>query len=455
MLGWWYSTVVTTLGILSGTSYCGEDSLVFCRLFAKSLFSPAVWILSDFLCHVKMASLTDLPAEILSRIITYLPHDDKLAHTMLVCRRLRDIVEPVLYSSITLPDGTEDTGGVVNVLRTLSSRPDLARCVTALSSGRILLRDRDYADFTGLVCLLPRLHVLDVMPVVTDLDLTHLRLKSLLFLFPDDIFYDEGEDPMDIVARHFWMPTLRILQIERIALEGQWGHLFPLERYQTSPIIDLRLLIEFYSYQTHGILPQIILSVKSLRQFTVEFRSSTDIEDDDLHEELSLDVITSALLPHALMLEQMSIVMDWCLDVSRALPKHGLMCFTTIRRLAIPETFLHYCEGSRTQLELPQQLEELQLQHVSGGHWYSDADYQRLPVLARMKQTSLRALKLVVWWHQVSRVGFRDSTPCFMPPEIDTLFDTFQQVEVLFSWIEQPHFKGTPLGHNMFRKSFD
>lgn len=402
--------------------------------------------------------MTDLPTEILSRIITYLPHDAKLAHTMLVCCRFRDIVEPILYRSITLQsslssaDCIDHTGGAVNILRTLSSRPELACYVTTLASGRSLLRDSDYANFTRLICLLPRLDDLNIMPAVTDLDLTHLHLKTLLFTFQDDIFYDEGEDPMDIVARHFWMPTLRTLQIECLALEGQWDHLFPLKRYQTSPIIDLRLLIDFYSYQTYGILPQIILSVKSLRRFTVEFRSGIDIRDDILHEQLSLDVITSALLPHALVLEQMSIVMASDLDVSHAFPKHGFMCFTTIRRLAIPENFIHYCEGSRTQLDLPPQLEELQLQHVSSGYSYTDADFERLPVLAVMKQTSLRALKLIVWWHQVSRVGFSDRDPklCYRPLEmetIETLVYTFQQVGVLFSWIEQPDFDSTPLGH--------
>lgn len=400
--------------------------------------------------------MTDLPAEILSKIITYLPHDGKLVQAMLVCRRFRNIIEPIFYRSIALQSlpprhRTGHTDAAANLLRTLCSRPELARYVTTVSSGRGTLYDQAYADFTRLIGLFPRLQVLDLTPEVTDLDLTHLHLKTLLLLFPDSMFYDEGEDPMDIVVRHFWMPTLRTLQIENISVEGQLDHLFPLERYQTSPIIDLRLLIVFCAYQTHGILPQILLSVKSLRRFTVEFSSSIDIEVDDLHEHLSLEVITSALLPHVLTLEQIIIVIGSSLDVSRALPKRGFMCFAALRRLVISEAFLQYCEGSKTQLALPLQLEELQLQYIVRPYWYKDPNLERLPVLARMVQASLRALKLVVWWNEVPRWGFEDSTPYIMTPDMETLAHTFHQVGVLFRRVDQPYLKDTPLGQNMFR----
>lgn len=406
---------------------------------------------------------TNIPVEILSRIFEYLPHDSNLIQVMLVCQLFKDIIEPILYRSITIRTrylprtsivDTSDPSPLMILLNTLSSRRQLAHRVTALSLGE--LSERDNANLARLLGLLPCVQDVSLAPISADLDLTCLRLKYLRLVIPNDAFDPEPKQVVEIMARHLWMPTLRTLQVDFFTWEDQSSHIFPLERNRTSPIIDLRLHVEFGQYHTYSILPRLLLSIKSLKRFIIQFSSWIDVIVDEMHEDLSLDVITSALIPHAYTLEDIAIASEMeFLDIHRTLPEYYLTNFTALKRLAIPESFLHYCRESKTQLALPSELEELQLQHSEMYHMrFRDMDrhYERLHALARMKESSLPALKLVVWWIQVSFQEFEDLEPWPDPemrPEMESLLITFQNVGVIFKWVEQTDFKDTPLGQKL------
>lgn len=402
-------------------------------------------------------SLTDLPIEILSIIFEYLTPASNLANTMLVCCLFRDMIEPLLYRAISLqlrlPSNTGnglDADG--SLLRTLSSRPQLGRHVVVLSLKE--LYDKESVDFNRqpkLLSLLPNLRELSLSPPSPCLNLTgHLFLKYLRLDLDEDRIYLDPEQPVELIAQNFWTPTLTTLQIEWLTLEGHWSHHFPSKTYRTSSILDLRIHMYFHNHQSVNILPDILSSIKSLKKFTLDSEVQ-GFTPHAIRDGLSLDELCSALFPHADTLEDMVIAASDDSFLCRTFPRCVLMDFSALRRLGIPENFLEYRSGSTAELLLPPKLEELQLQHQVRFNQSEDwsPHYERLSVIAAMKRKSLLALKLVVWWTQMSEVLWGFSLIQRFAPQFEPLVCTFQEVGVLFYSVDQQYFKYTPFGTNL------
>jgi hypothetical protein len=156
---------------------------------------------------------------------------------------------------------------------------------------------------------------------------------------------------------------------------------------------------------------------------------------------LSLDAILYALRLHANTLEEIVIAASDGGTLRRTVPMCSIMNFSSLKKLGIPISCLEYCIGSNCDLALPPKLEELQLQqqefYEESSDWYSC--YEALKALAERKRDCFPELKLIVWWTQISIA----SGP--LPP-IGNLICIFEDVDVLFSWIKHPAFKGSPFG---------
>lgn len=397
--------------------------------------------------------LIDIPIDILSIIFTHLPRED-LTQAMLVCRVFRDIVEPLLYRSISLQssslsDGESVVHGVnhstqlTGLLIILSAQPHLGRHVASLNI-EVLMSSSDQSNLLGL---LPHLQELSLSPPSTRLNITgHLLLKYVRLDFGDDVT-EVGQQ--QLISRNFWTPALRTLQIEWMDLVRQEGCLFPVETYRTSPIFDLRLHVASFEDYSAEILSDILLSIKSLKRFTLDTEIDAVISHV-INNWLSLDDILLALLPHADTLEYVSIAASDGSFLCRTLPSCSLMNFSSLKRLGMPESYLEYCRGSSAELVLPPAPEELQLQYQvcfnQGQEWRPH--HENLNTLAGMKRTRLGALKLVVWWVQMSEAWYGSWKPRFTP-QIEALVCKSREVGVLFYSVNEPYFKDTPFGSEL------
>jgi hypothetical protein len=186
--------------------------------------------------------------------------------------------------------------------------------------------------------------------------------------------------------------------------------------------------------------------VKPLKRFTLnaELDAAVSIV---VHDCLSLGVILCALRLHADTLEGIIIAASDGGSIRRTTPACSIILFSSLRKLAIPISCLEYREGSKCDLVLPPKLEELQLQqqecYEEISAWY--CCYQGLKALAKGKRNGFPELKLIVWLDQMSIAWSEWSERTPIPP-IGTLIRTFEEVDVLFSWITHPYFKGSPFG---------
>lgn len=402
--------------------------------------------------------LVELPTEILSVIFSYIPDSGCLVQIMQVCRLFRDMIEPLLYHTIHLqlpltPTTRDSSGGSYNLghlarlIDTLSARPQLSHLVKVLYLKLDGRNDLDCTDKIKILNLFPHLQELSLSPPSLPLDLTSmLFLKYLRLDFGDMADYPH---PVQQIVQCLWVPTLRILQIEWLELENQWVDLVPLRRHQTSPIIDLRIHALTNVDQTFGILTNLLNSVKSLKRFTFDAELDA-VLSHIVQDWLSLDEILCALRFHANTLEDIVIAASDGGSIRRTTPTCSIMHFSSLRKLAIPISCLEYCKGSNYDLALPPKLEELQLQqqecYEGISVWYSC--YEGLKALAKRKRDGFPELKLIVWWTQMSIAWFQSSKRLPIPP-IGTLIHTFEEVDVLFSWITHPVFQGSPFGQEI------
>lgn len=258
----------------------------------------------------------------------------------------------------------------------------------------------------------------------------------MLFLIYLRLDFDDVGDyhkPVQLIAHHFWIPTLRILEIECLELESQWVDQSPLQRHQASPIIDLRIHALTNIDQSVGILPSLLNSVKSLKRFTLDAELDAVISHM-VQDWLSLDAILCALRLHANTLEEIVIAVSDGSSLRRTTPTCSIMHFSSHRKLAIPISCLEYCKGSNCDIALPSKLEELQLQQqecFEGSlDWYSC--YEGLKNLAKRKRDGFPEQKLIVWWTQMSIAWFELSKRRPVPP-IGTLTLAFEEL-ILEPW---------------------
>lgn len=160
----------------------------------------------------EMANLRSLPVELIFEICTKLkssPAD--LSRFSRTCISLRNIAQPVLFTSVDPPDpATCDM--LVKFLRSLRSRPDLAAHLLSFRDGaggfihqrRIPEGDRDYIN-----------------QVLADLE-----LPILTYLEVDDADWSQGSD-------YTWIIELIVLHAPNLAslkVTAQWGWRLPILR---------------------------------------------------------------------------------------------------------------------------------------------------------------------------------------------------------------------------------
>lgn len=312
--------------------------------------------------------LVELPTEILSVIFSCIPDRGCLVQIMQVCRLFRDMVEPLLYRSMHLQlpltptsrdsrEGTCNLGHLPGLIGALSAQPRHSRLVKALYLQLDAPRDLDCNYMIKLSNLFPHLEELSLSPPSPHLDLTGmLFLKYLRLDFGAVAYYPQE---VKLVLHPFWIPTLRILQIEWLELESQWEDLVLLQRHHMSPIIDLRIHASTDVDQSIGILTSLLNSVKSLKRFTLDAELDAAVSHV-VQKWLSLDSILCALRFHADTLKDIVIAASDGGSICRTTQTCSYILFSSLRRLAIPISCLEYCKGSNCDLALPPKLEELQ-----------------------------------------------------------------------------------------------
>lgn len=385
--------------------------------------------------------LVELPTEILSVIFSYILDSGCLVQTMRVCRLFRDMIEPLLYRSMHLPLSLTPTsqdfhgasynlGHLGGLIGALSARPQHSRLVKVLYLQLDDLKDLDCSYKIQISNIFPHLQELSLSPPSPHLDLT--GMVDLKYLRLDCNEMSAYPQPVQFMLHHFWIPSLRILQLEwfELDLDSGWVDRIPSHRRHTSPIVDLRIHAFAHVDQPVGILTSLLSSINSLKRFTLDAELDA-VLSHVVHDWLSLDDILCALRFHADTLEDISIAASDGEFIRRTTPTCSIMRFSSLKKLAIPMSCLEYCKSSACQFALPSTLEELQLQQQECygdiSIWYSC--YEGLKALAARKRDGFPNLKLVVWWTQMSIAWFESSERRPIPP-IDTLTRTFEEVHV-------------------------
>ena len=307
------------------------------------------------------------------------------------------------------------------LVETLTKSPNLCRSVVAVRlSVSNDYSEEPFTDHIQLITLLPSLKQLTLSPPPPHLSLpTSNRLETLRFDF-DDYSLEYTKDtpeldrvhPIELVARHFWMATLQSLRLHSGWLyHGPWSHLFPKERYRTSPISDLRVMgcVD----PAIGVLADILLSVRRLRRFTLE---STVIPPlvDSTDRRFSPNWFAQALQPHESTL--VDLVITGCGETAfLSTPIFGSMAsYVSLKKLGILETFLVQRDSRTLHEWLPVSLEVLQLQFPFDRDMVPPDEeqplrFQRMKYLAENKCAYLPSLKCVIWWAQEVKDWYIDS----------------------------------------------
>lgn len=415
--------------------------------------------------------ITNLPTEVLGAIVSFLPRNPHLVQVALVSKRFKDVVEPFLYRSISLnvipldkEEGyqrrrPDDLDRFYWLVETLTQTPHLCRFVVALCLSVIYGRwSQDFNDHHQLITLLPSLKELTLSPPPPRLILpTSNRLQILRFDLHDYFQQYGGDnpelhlvDPLELVAQQFWIPTLRSLRFRTIKLHrGRRGHLFPRERYRTSPITDLGILR--CNDEDLDLLTDILLSVGCLKRFTLEIYAPPWAERL-ITDGISPDWPAQALQPHQSTLVDLVIARSDPAAFLRAPLFGSLASYINLKRLDIPETFLVQRNGFTFHEWLPPSLEILQLQFPLQHNEDLDEElplrFERLEHLAENKLACLPALTRVIWWNHYyhHRDGSYLNDDQQLIDRMDRLVGKFKEVGVKLELRSTSSFAGMPLG---------
>lgn len=419
------------------------------------------------------ACLTDLPNELLMQIISFLPRNGNcLAPLCRVCRIFQTVVQPYLYSTITLtidwdekiPDSGALSSGCGN-----SGVPQFFRLVDTLSKNPTLrtypreLRLKSDGEAVYHPSLGLQLQLLELLPSLQDLGLSpppvfsefpsmpSLRSLQLQFL-PDivhlphnnfenyDLRHDTQSAEFRTLKNCLLIPTLQVLKIvglELFRLRLTPLIAFPNLGHRSSTITDLQIAC---CDVTPAVFAGILLSIRELKHLVLECTYYS-----------SYHSLGKALEPHRGHLEELIIASslvssDWIEPLIGS-----LVDCTALKRLAITEYFLAAHDGMTMQRaieSLPRQLEELQLQHRTKDKTemalYMDMRVLRYQSLAANKDTSLPALKRVVWWYQLLSEFATEEVYC--SDGMKALHPRFQDGGVDFQWGWSDNYWSTPLG---------
>ncbi|MCJ1403853.1 hypothetical protein MMC11_007076, partial [Xylographa trunciseda] len=430
----------------------------------------------------EVSSLRDafakLPNDLLIPIFSNLPRMRDLAQVALVCKRFRNFVEPILYQCVHLlipciptgrnkkyhprfrrdglgPDGNR-RAFLANI-RVLKKNSHLIQYITAIDTVTCHCNQLEsLAVHDRLLDLVPHLKEFRSWPPPQELDVS--QLKCLEVLRVGSSVYKCGYSnsfcvsgtPLDLLARHLWMPSLRQLEIVnehtrfiRISAD----HYFPESKRGTSSITDLCIIQGSYSDRTIEYLPDICHAFKALKKFVVQldghwshFSRAWSGTEEDRHR------ITSAIQPHYSTLEDLFLVGPFRWPVEGKM--FDLSNFRSLRRLAIPCNYLtqlsHDVEIFDFCERLPPSLEQLQIQSKT----YRDVEKTRqgMEDLAKTKRASFPALKGVIdWVHFATDSSLNGDAKGCHTCQRDKDTRLFAEVDVKYELIMQENFSGTPL----------
>lgn len=430
--------------------------------------------------------VVDLPDDILRLIFDYL-RSAKLKIASLVCQHFRLMAQPLLYRKIKLEHGFwslkeskrvwGDTAWATDFRRQAQLLETLARC-PELGHNTIVFRLNEYGrTYNGnfghqakLLESFPRLLELSLRPPMPGLDLTcHLSLERVRFVFGEPDIYP-GAEGGQLISRNFFSPSLRTLSIQAPGFEYISDCVFPPETYQSSPVTDLRLNLTFREGHSMKPLLPMLRSIKSLKRFALDFdvdsllfgweKGDPEPPENDIYEWFFEDDILLALLPFSNILEELSISASDASGLDYMSPQYYLKSFSALRRLAISGTSIGFCDGSTTELMLPPNLEELQVEYQG---WVDDdyddwlPRYAVLNALIWMKrENKLPSLRLVVWWMQMTELWAQISnSPEFLSPEyVEECVPEFDELGVRFEAVRETWFRYSPFGRENSNSTF-
>lgn len=300
------------------------------------------------------SALTTLPNDILLEIFSPLSRED-LYNLALVSSRLVAPSQRLLWKSIDLrlrfPSRSADQSIVfgsldifTRLVKTLADSPNLGSFVSKLSISLWLHgQEKRVGDFSHILGLLPRLHQLSLSPPSFDFEISMLpssTLETLQLSFTDGRDLDEkGErqDPSEIIERVFWTPHLRTLLIDGLSFTTEAGHLFPLERYRTSPITDL----EFRSggQEKIGYLTDMLSCVRALKRFTFEMHTPWEVSHA-VAQGMEPAVLSQSIGLHASTLDTLEIAGSDAAEFPETSIFGSLAGYPNLKRLAIPDELL-------------------------------------------------------------------------------------------------------------------
>ncbi|RDW72937.1 hypothetical protein BP6252_06844 [Coleophoma cylindrospora] len=408
----------------------------------------------------------ELPAmssEILLETFSHLPRRD-LYRLALVSLQFKHLSQRLLYRSIDfdfylpLCPGTtvlEPPNNNLLMFRqlidTLSQNARLRLFIRAVTirAGYISARSR-FDELNRLLELVPDLQSLTLTPPPDHLDLSTFSLPLLekLKLTFDTGVINRGNIPMEIIARHFWMPSLRSFSIACCFIPKMHAGFSP-QHHRTASITDLQFLS--MDDDDVGCIPDIVSCVKSLKRFTFESAVPWDVSQQPAT--LAPHTFRQFLQVHASTLVHLEIAASDAAKFSHESLYGSLKGYHNLRRLAIPEPFLVIVQDSTSTLVdiLPPELEDLQIQFpmlfMQGKDKNRATRVKRLEQLAAAKIQQFPRLKRVVWWSQPAEC-WDDRQGLRYGPESDMehLAATFRNVGVQFEWLTRAYFEDTPFG---------
>ena len=434
----------------------------------------------------KARCLTDLPNELLMRIFSFIPHDSHwLAPLCRVSRHFQTVVEPQLYSIITLSDesipewkiftsgdGSSNIPKFFCLVNTLSKYPLLREHPQELwlkighRGGHWKGRAGYYPSLSFqrlLFELLPSLQDLHLkpppmfseVPVMPSLRSLHLDFEAV---YARTEYIDTDKSERDIRLGQYrtfknslMIPTLRVLKVVGLTLLSSDIPLveFPKFGHRSSPINDLQLFR--CKIFTLDVFTDILTSICTLKRLVLDCEWQHLYRGDSLP---SYDNLDRALHPHRSHLEELIIAGDHYMPYENTKPMGSLAHYVALKRLASPAHLLNVHDGITMQRAiecLPQHLEELQLQDRTyvgyvGTDMALDMD-MRVPLqqnLAAIKATSLPALKRVIWWYlELPKIPVEEVFPF---NDMKALGSLFRSIGVDFECGWSSNFQFTPLG---------
>ena len=437
--------------------------------------------------------IEDLPNELLTEIISNIPHQSQLAKVALLSKRFRALVEPLLYRNIDLDirctaEELRDTG-IVNghldqmapsferfdrLIHTVGQRQNLGKKVLTLSLKiNHRLWYQNLAPHFRLLQQLPQLRALSLSPppfplVIPDLNcaLTSVRLD---FSHATNHYrgingWEHYTIPLGIVAKQLWLPGLRKLQVDEMHYveHFEYRHHFPGEKFGSSSITDLRLLgcsMAMDPYE--DLMAAILRSIKCLKRFVIEISSP----HWGVTRAPGSNVFEHGLWQHKDTLEELAVAMSQ----APYMMKWALGPFTqwsSLRRLAVPG-FMIPTTADLHEI-LPPSLEAFQIEHPFAPIHLLEEEFRSSPLLASWnaiynstaeatqrnslatlhrladnKGSSMPRLRHVVWWWQ-EPPGCEPDDPALLD-----LASAFEMTPIKFEFVSGLYFKDTPFGKGL------